>query len=91
MGSQFTKNPRGSIHDEPGGFDLSSIMLYSSDVFADPACDNDASKCPLLKYVRINREAVGTNRILENTEPSAGDVAWVKMQYPAIGAGPSGA
>lgn len=90
MGSQFTKNPQGKMHDEPGGFDLSSIMLYGSDVFADPACDADASKCPLLKYVKVNGEVVGTNRILENTEPSAGDVTWVKMRYPAVGGGSSG-
>ena len=25
MGSQFTKNPQGKIHDEPGGFDVNSI------------------------------------------------------------------
>lgn len=78
------------MHDETGGFDLRSIMLYGSDVFADPACDADASKCPLLKYVKANGEMVGTNRILENAEPSAGDVAWVKMRYPAVGGGPSG-
>lgn len=90
MGSQFTKNPRGKRHDEPGGFDLSSIMLYGSDVFADPACDADASKCTLLKYVKVNGEIVGTNRILENTEPSAGDVAWLKMQYAAVSGGSRG-
>lgn len=89
MGSQFTKNPRGRIHDEPGGFDLDSIMMYDSSVFAEPACDADASKCPLLKLVKVNGEIVGTNRILENTEPSAGDVAWVKMWYPYVGGGPS--
>ena len=89
-GSQFTKNPQGKIHDEPGGFDLQSIMLYSSDVFEDPACDTDASKCPLLKYVKVNGEVIRTNRILENTEPSAGDIAWLKMPYPAVGGGSSG-
>lgn len=82
VGPQFTKNPQGAIHDEPGGFDVNSIMMYDSSVFADPACDKDASKCPLLKLVKVNGEVVGTNRILENREPSAGDVAWVKMWYP---------
>jgi len=90
MGSHFTKNPRGKIHDEPGGCDLSSIMLYSSDVFGDSACETDVSKCPLLKYVKVNGEVIGTNRILENTEPSGGDIAWLKMQYSAVDGGPSG-
>lgn len=90
MGSQFTKNPRGKVHDEPGGFDMDSIMMYDSSVFADPACDTDRSKCPLLKLVKVNGEVVGTNRILENAEPSVGDVAWLKMWYPNVVGGPSG-
>lgn len=89
VGSQFTKNPEGKIHDEPGGFDTNSIMMYSSDVFADPACDSDKTKCPLLKLVKINGEIVGTNRILENTQPSDGDIAWAKSWYPHETGGPS--
>ncbi|KAF3033986.1 hypothetical protein E8E12_005229 [Didymella heteroderae] len=50
MGSQFAKNPRGKTHDESGEFDMDSIMLYGSDVFAEPACDTHASKCPLLNF-----------------------------------------
>ena len=89
VGSQFTKNPKGRVHDEPGGFDVNSIMMYDSSVFADSACDSDTSKCPLLKLVKVNGEVVGTNRILENTKPSEGDAAWLKMWYPHEGGGPS--
>ena len=90
MGSQFTKNPQGKIHDESGGFDVNSIMMYDLSVFSNPTCDKDKSKCPLQKLVSVNREIVGTNRIIENTVPSDGDVAWLKMWYPYVGARHSG-
>lgn len=82
-GAEFVKNPQGKIHDDSGGFDPDSIMLYPSSGFANPACDTDKTKCPLLKLVKINGEVVGTNRILENVVPSDGDVAWLKTWYPA--------
>ncbi|KAH6625703.1 hypothetical protein C7974DRAFT_414198 [Boeremia exigua] len=74
-GSQFTKNPHGRVHDEPGGFDAKSIMLYDSDVFAGEGA-------PLV--------LLGGGRIERNVEPSVGDVAWVKLWYPWVGGGPSG-
>ncbi|KAF1357669.1 hypothetical protein EJ07DRAFT_180693 [Lizonia empirigonia] len=82
-GAEFVKNPQGKIHDDSGGFDLDSIMLYPSSGFANPACDTDKTKCPLLKLMKINGEVVGTNRILENVVPSDGDAAWLKTWYPA--------
>ncbi|KAF9691533.1 hypothetical protein EKO04_010351 [Ascochyta lentis] len=82
FGSEFTKNPAGKIHDEPGGFDLDSIMLYPSYGFANPSCDADKTKCPLLKLVKANGQVVGTERIPENTVPSDGDITWLKTWYP---------
>lgn len=91
IGSHFTKNPQCKLYDEPGGFDMDSIIsmyIYASDVFADPAYWTEARKCPLLKLVRVNGEVVGKNRILGNKEPSLGDVTWVKMWHASSGDGP---
>lgn len=75
--------------DEPGGYDIDSIMHYSSYAFGDVgACYESQDWCPLL---RIKRDAqgneVGTALIPLPTKPSAGDVAWVKRHYcwPADG------
>ena len=85
-GDAFTKNNNYKnipmILDEPDGFDLQSVMLYSSMAFAPALASLYTDYCPLLKIDRVNGKKVGVSRIESNVAPSAKDVAFVKNYYP---------
>lgn len=85
-GSQFMiYTPLGIVDDSPD-FDLNSIMLYPSDGLANPACQNNPFRCPLLKWVEdANGQKTELAWIHHNTDPSVGDIEWVKKWYPWVG------
>ncbi|KAJ8107672.1 hypothetical protein OPT61_g8707 [Boeremia exigua] len=89
-GAEYTKNPHGLIHDD-GDFDMDSIMLYDSESFAEKeeCVLSDMNQCPLLRYIDSSNKDAGVARIPRPKSPSAGDVEWVKMWYPWLGAAPA--
>lgn len=69
--------------DEPGGYDVDSIMHYSSYAFGDvEACYDSHDYCPLLAIKRNSGgNEIGTRLIPMPVEPSSGDAAWVRRRY----------
>jgi hypothetical protein len=90
-GAQYIKNDqlgtqpgRWGDLDEPSGFDIKSIMLYSSYSFSNTdACSADSNECPLVEVHRgKDNNVIGTSHIPLPVGPSEGDIAWVKKRYP---------
>ena len=82
-GDQFAKSKYPV--DDSSGFDLDSIMMYGSNVFANrDQCPLDPKACPLLKYDPLG-QIVTTVLCQHNLVPFDGDVAWIKKCYPHIG------
>ncbi|KZM26871.1 metalloendopeptidase [Ascochyta rabiei] len=81
-GWQYTKNLRGRDLSDSADFDLIFIMLYDSESFANEWCLIDQTACPLLQLVKVNGMSVGLEKISRKSEPSAGDIAWLKKWYP---------
>jgi len=82
-GTEFTKSPWPT--DDSPAFDVNSIMLYDSTVFANrPQCPQDPKTCPLLKYDPPGQYET-TSDIFTNHVPSDGDVAFIRRWYPHIG------
>lgn len=69
--------------DEPGGYDIDSIMHYASYAFGDlDACRVSHDHCPLLRIERDNQgNEIGTRLIGMPRKPSSGDIAWAKRNY----------
>lgn len=86
-GSAYTKNDdygnNGQLPDD-GQFDVSSIMIYPSNAFAEGGCQGtifNLDDCVLVALVRINGNVVNKAFIPTNVFPSDGDVAFVKRYY----------
>lgn len=96
FGEQFIKNDRLSTTpdrwgalDGPGGYDIDSIMHYSSYTFGDlEACYNSLDNCPMVQ-IRKDSQGIetGVAHIAMPVGPSKKDLAWVKANYcwPADG------
>lgn len=91
-GTAFTKNDElstlpdqwGAL-DEPGGFDIDSIMMYASYTFCTPLCYQDVEYCPLARIKKgHNGEIIGSAYLGAPLQPSKGDVEWVKRNYPPL-------
>jgi hypothetical protein len=72
-------------HNEPGNFDIDSVMMYSSDASADSRCNEQNPKyCPLLKY-HIRDGVVDKDATLEfyraSHVPWDGDAEFVRRWY----------
>lgn len=69
--------------DEPGGYDIDSIMHYSSYAFGDiDACRVSHDHCPLLRIVKDkDGNEVGTRLIGMPMKPSGGDIKFIKRIY----------
>lgn len=70
--------------DEPGGYDIDSIMHYSSFAFIDniDACGESHDHCTLLRIEKDGQgNEVDTRLIDRPKKPSIGDVVWVKKNY----------
>jgi hypothetical protein len=82
-GAEFAKSKYPV--DDSSAFDLDSIMLYGSTVFANKdQCPQDPKACPLLKYDPPGQLVI-TSFCQHNQIPSDGDAAWIKKWYPHIG------
>ncbi|KAJ4986430.1 hypothetical protein SVAN01_08122 [Stagonosporopsis vannaccii] len=81
----YIKDPEGKVHDEPGPFDVDSIMMYASTYFANVPCFSDKKACPLLKYTQIGHtiDRSQLERIKKPTHPSDGDAKFIQRWYPS--------
>lgn len=83
FGVEYVKSVKG-YQIEDGEFDVQSIMLYGTEVFASQKCKADMLACPLLQYVKGRDRNSGLMRIPTYTVPSPRDIEWVKKWYPWV-------